>query len=359
MSFGAKNILGMVHTVATGYDKSNPKIKIGYITAYDPARYAVRVRLEPESYANEQAGLPNPVVETNWIQLYRPFGGNTWGYKAPPKADPSPPYGDQALVVFPDGGHGMAFVGYYNNVEQAYTDRKIGDPNDATDPKPVTGEFQYVHKTGSFIKFRNDGTVMIFGKPQGLSGFPGSSLLYLTDDGEIELRDSENNYLKMFAKHQNTRIEIQDENGNHIRLVGPATTTKIAIDDTSGNFIHMGPNTEHSARIIVQDGSTNRLELSGTNGARVRLVSLNAHVLEYNSDQSTRLTSANGASTLLLQSGAATISVGAGGVSGIVTLSHLASVVAQINQQLSQRQGGSSAFGTVVAEASTYVYATD
>lgn len=378
MSFGAKNLLGMVHTVATGYDKSPSKIKIGYITAYDPAKYAVRVRLEPESFANEQAGVPNPVVETNWIPIYRPFGGDTWGFKSPPNADPSPPYGDQALVVLPDGGHGVAFVGFYNNVEKAYTDRDIGDPSDPNDPKPVAGEWQYVHKTGSFIKFRNDGTVMVFGKPQGLDGFPGSSLLYLTDDGEIELRDSENNFLKMYAKHQANRIELKDVEGNFLTLRGAQTTKieirdidgnniklrgsenqRIEINDTAGNFWHSGQDVGGGARILIQDAVENKLEFRAGDNSRLRLQSADSHRLEFFSSHLTQLTSGLGISTFGISPTFASIIVGGGGNSGVVTLTHLAAVVAQINLAFQGKVNGSGSAGGVVAQASSKVFASD
>lgn len=380
MSFGAKNILGMVHTVATGYDKSSSKIKIGYITAYDPKRYAVRVRIEPESYANEQAGVPNPVVETNWIPVYRPFGGDTWGFKSPPNADPSPPYGDQAVILFPDGGHGVAFVGFYNKVEKAYTSRKIGDPNDATDPQPAAGEWQYVHKTGSFIKFRNDGTVMIFGKPQGLSGFPGSALLYLTDDGEVELRDSENNFLKMYAKHQNIRVEMTDVEGNFIRLQG-TQATRINIRDaignnillrgdsadslyevnvTGGHNIRMGPNLGSGVKVHVRDGSNNRLQLFGADqGLRIHLASVDGHYIQMRTDASFGLGTPSGVSKIEMTAGTVTIQAANTAGSGIVTLNHLINVVAQINATFATKQNGSGSAGAVVAEASTKVIASD
>lgn len=380
MSFGAKNLLGMVHTVATGYDKSPSKIKIGYITAYDPAKYAVRVRLEPESYANEQAGVPNPVVETNWIPIYRPFGGDTWGFKSPPNADPSPPYGDQALVVLPDGGHGVAFVGFYNNVEKAYTDRDIGDPNDPEDPKPVAGEWQYVHKTGSFIKFRNDGTVMVFGKPQGLSGFPGSSLLYLTDDGEIELRDSENNYLKMFAKHQTIRIEMKDVEGNYIALRGTDATeidirdvsgnnvkwrgsqadTRFEINETNGGRLLMGPNVGSGVKVVLRDGLNNRLQLFGSDqGLRIHLASVDGHYIQMRNDQSFGLGTPSGISKIEMLPGTVTIQAANAAGSGVVTLTHLAIVVAQINAAFANKQNGSGSAGGVVAQASSKVFASD
>lgn len=364
---------------ASGRNRNaHSNIKFGYISSYDPDTYAVRVRLEPESAANESRGLEDSAVETQWIPIFRPYGGNKWGYKAPPNANPAPPYGDQCLVLFPDGGTGMAFIGSYNNVENPYQDRDIGDFADPTDAAPLAGEVQIVHSKGSFLKFRNDGTVMIFAKPQSLPGLPGSALLYLNDNGTIELRDAENNFLKMFAKKKPTRIsmtdvegnylrmmggnagnllqiEMQDQKGNHVRLVGDSSTTRIAIEDISGNFIHMGPNVEHSSKIIISDQPGNRLEIHGSSaGSRIRLVSIDSHVLEFNTSGDTYITNAGGG-------GQITISAGGGlGQSGVVTYTHLAKVVAEIIGVFATCQSGSGVSGaSIIAEASSIVSATD
>lgn len=132
------------------------KPKIGFVTSYDPNTYAVRVRLEPESTANEENGLANPVVETNWLPVFRPYGGNGWGLYTPPVI------GDQVLVLWPDGGHGVAFSAFYNDSEKPY---KTGDPSEATGSQgdangnPAGREFILVHPTGSHIKVQNDGSV--------------------------------------------------------------------------------------------------------------------------------------------------------------------------------------------------------
>lgn len=352
-------------------------IKFGYVSSYDPNTYSVRVRLEPESAANESRNIEDSVVETNWIPIFRPYGGNLWGYKAPPNANPSPPYGDQCLVMFPDGGTGVAFIGSYNNVENAYQDRQIGDPQSPTDPLPLAGEFQYVHSTGSFMKFLNNGTVEIFSKPLSFGGYPGSAILYLKANGNIELRDSQNNYLKLFAKHGTnriylsdvegnllqfnggaattaTQIEIKDQKGNHIRLIGDSSGSRIAIDDISGNFLHMGPSAEHSALVILSDFPGNRLEIhGGSQGSRIRLVSMDAHVLQFGTAGDTLLTNAGGGGQININAGAGA------SVSGVVTLTHLAAVVAQINAFFGTKQDNSGASGSIMAQASNIVTASD
>lgn len=122
------------------------KAKIGYVTSYDPQLYAVRVRLEPESTANESRGMK--AVETNWIPIYRPYGGNSWGLITPPNANPSKPYGDQCLILWPDDGHGVALVGFFNAQEQPFTG-------------PANGEFWFKTKSGSILKALNNGAMQL------------------------------------------------------------------------------------------------------------------------------------------------------------------------------------------------------
>lgn len=100
----------------------------GTISAYNPANYTVRVMLEPQQ------------VETGWIPLKAPWIGNGWGMVV------GPSLGD-AVSVFFNGSpnQGVAMLGLFNDVDQ---------------PPPVpSGEWWTVHKTGSLLKFHNDGSV--------------------------------------------------------------------------------------------------------------------------------------------------------------------------------------------------------
>jgi hypothetical protein len=97
----------------------------------DPARYAARVLLQPEN------------TLTGYLPIASPWVGNGWGFFALP----SP--GDVVDVIFQQGGGGAGVI--------------IGRQfNAKAQPVPTTpGELWIVHKSGSTIKFTNDGDIII------------------------------------------------------------------------------------------------------------------------------------------------------------------------------------------------------
>ena len=104
---------------------------MGVVTGYDPARYAAKVRLEPSG------------TETGWLPIATTWSGDGWGDYCPPTP------GDVVDVHFQEGGKEAGYVSlrFYSSV---------------TKPLAVpSGECWRVHKSGSFLKFRNDGTVEI------------------------------------------------------------------------------------------------------------------------------------------------------------------------------------------------------
>lgn len=103
--------------------------RIGIVSSYDPGAYAAKVRIQPED------------VETGWLPIAAEQSGNGWGeYNAPS-------IGDVVEVQFQEGGKEAGFVG-----RRFYGDRFR--------PLPVpSGESWRVHRSGSLLKFKNDGTV--------------------------------------------------------------------------------------------------------------------------------------------------------------------------------------------------------
>lgn len=103
--------------------------KLGAVTSYDPDNYAVVVLLRPED------------ITTGWLPLVSSWSGNNWGMFAPPSI------GDLVEVQFVDGSLEAGFA-----CQRFYTDqnRPLNVPS---------GEFWLVHKSGSLLKFHNDGTV--------------------------------------------------------------------------------------------------------------------------------------------------------------------------------------------------------
>ena len=103
--------------------------RLGTVQSYDAGNYAVRVSIEPEGNL------------TGWIPVLSPWVGNGWGIFCPPTA------GDLVEVQFQEDDHNAAL-----SCMRLFTD--------ANRPLPVpSGEFWLVHKTGSLLKFHNDGTV--------------------------------------------------------------------------------------------------------------------------------------------------------------------------------------------------------
>lgn len=103
--------------------------RVGKVTSYDPVNYCAVVQLLP---GGEQTG---------WLPVVSPWVGNGWGLFAPPTP------GDLVEVQFVD-----------DNIEAGFVCQRFYNDTD----RPLTvqsGEFWLVHKSGSFLKFHNDGTV--------------------------------------------------------------------------------------------------------------------------------------------------------------------------------------------------------
>ena len=104
-------------------------VRLGIVSSYDHANYCAKVRIQPED------------VETGWLPVTSPWIGNGWGMFAPPTP------GDMVEVQFQEDNFEAGFiVGRFFNDK----DRPLDVP---------AGEFWLVHKSGSFLKFHNDGTV--------------------------------------------------------------------------------------------------------------------------------------------------------------------------------------------------------
>lgn len=104
--------------------------RVGIVTAYDPAKYAVKVKI-----------WPDPEESLGWIPLASTYVGNGWGLVA------GPSIGDQVKIAFDceDQDAGVVVGRFYTDVEQP--------------PAAPSGDFWLVHKSGSLLKFHGDGTV--------------------------------------------------------------------------------------------------------------------------------------------------------------------------------------------------------
>jgi uncharacterized protein involved in type VI secretion and phage assembly len=118
---------------------SRAATRIGIVDGYDPTNYCVKVRLQPE----DSSAAPGSTL-TGWLPILSPFVGAGWGMVAGPTA------GDVVDVHFQEGGHEAGFV----------CQRFFGDAARPPGPCP-SGEFWLTHKSGSLLKFHNDGSVEV------------------------------------------------------------------------------------------------------------------------------------------------------------------------------------------------------
>jgi phage baseplate assembly protein gpV len=114
-------------------DQIQAQPRFGLVTSVDPVNATVRVMMQPES------------VLSGWLPLLSPWVGSGWGMSCPP----SP--GDQVLVLAQEGDaeHGIVIGRAFSSV--------------ANPPPAPAGELWLVHKSGSFLKLRNDGSIQMSG----------------------------------------------------------------------------------------------------------------------------------------------------------------------------------------------------
>jgi len=128
-----ESFLNAIKAQAGAMDQSVAQPRFGLVTSVDPTHATARVRLQPEG------------VLTGWLPVLSPWVGAGWGLACPP----SP--GDQVFILAQEGDaeHGVI-------VGRAFSDT-------ASSPAVEVGELWLVHKTGSFVKLLNDGTVRVKG----------------------------------------------------------------------------------------------------------------------------------------------------------------------------------------------------
>lgn len=127
------NLLNALKGQGANQDQTGGAPRFGIVSSVDAASATARVTLQPEG------------VLTGWLPLLTPWTGSGWGLACPP----SP--GDQVLVLPQEGDaeHGLIVAASWSA---------------QTSPPPApSGEFWLVHKSGSFLKLQNDGTVQVHG----------------------------------------------------------------------------------------------------------------------------------------------------------------------------------------------------
>lgn len=125
--------LNALKAQAVALDDARGHPRFATVVSVDPTRHAARVSLQPEG------------VTTGWLPVLSPWVGASWGLVAPPMP------GQQVLVLPQDGDgeHGVVVGGAWSDLAPA--------------PAAPVGELWLVHRSGSFLKLCNDGTVQING----------------------------------------------------------------------------------------------------------------------------------------------------------------------------------------------------
>ena len=122
--------LNAVKRHAAQLDQSAAQPRFGIVSSVDTTAFLVRVLVQPEN------------VLSGWLPVSSPWIGNGWGLAAPP----SP--GDQVLLLWQEGDseHGVVVGRCWSS--------QVAAPSGTS-----AGEFWLVHKSGSRICLRNDGSI--------------------------------------------------------------------------------------------------------------------------------------------------------------------------------------------------------
>jgi hypothetical protein len=123
------SLLNLLRGHATQLDQSWAHPRIAVVTSVDPATFTARVTIQPEA------------VLSGWLPIASAWVGNGWGMACPPLP------GDQVVVIWQEGDSEQGVI--------------IGRLWSGAVPPPNTppGEIWIVHKTGSFLKLHNDGSI--------------------------------------------------------------------------------------------------------------------------------------------------------------------------------------------------------
>ncbi len=121
--------LNLLKGHASQLDQGWAQPRLGVVSSVDPATFTARVTVQPEG------------VLSGWLPIAAPWVGAGWGMACPP----SP--GDQVLLLWQEGDaeHGIVVCRLWSNT--------------AATPGAPVGELWLVHKTGSFLKLHNDGSI--------------------------------------------------------------------------------------------------------------------------------------------------------------------------------------------------------
>ncbi len=114
---------------AAQMDQGWAQTRLAVVTSVDAATFSVRVTVQPEG------------VLSGWLPVASAWVGAGWGLACLPGA------GDQVVVAWQEG-----------DAEQGIVVGRLWS-SAVPPPQVPAGEFWLVHKTGSFLKLHNDGSI--------------------------------------------------------------------------------------------------------------------------------------------------------------------------------------------------------
>lgn len=125
---------------ASALDGMAAQARFGIVSSFDSAAYAARVMMQPEN------------LLSGWLPVLTQWVGAGWGMAAPL----SP--GDQVMVLAQEG-----------DAEQAVVIGRVWSNAELPPVTPV-GELWLAHKSGSFIRLQNDGTIAMQAETVSIAG---------------------------------------------------------------------------------------------------------------------------------------------------------------------------------------------
>lgn len=150
-----RGVLNLIHREIARARMNWAVPRIGEVSLYDKDRYLVKVKIQPEGY------------ETGWIPLATPYAGKDFGMMV------GPCLGDQVLVEYQESDYQTGVV----------TARLFNEVDTNPRPAPECGEVFIIHKSGTFLKLKDNGDIEVHAEGKIISD---ATLWEHTGDVEID-----------------------------------------------------------------------------------------------------------------------------------------------------------------------------
>jgi len=126
-------LTNVIKAHAAGLDHASGQAKFATVSSVNYDAGTIRVIIQPEG------------VLSGWLPMLSPWVGHGWGMACPPAP------GDQVLMIPQEGDVEQGVI-----IGRTYSSKMMP-------PSAPDGELWLVHKTGSFVKLCNDGTIRMSG----------------------------------------------------------------------------------------------------------------------------------------------------------------------------------------------------